>query len=274
MGLLQTGWGVSGAHRVVSTGEERAVGDGSVSLRRSCALLSGLPGAIPGGGTGHGRRKPLAVNSGDEKAMVWNIGFDDGMGVTYALQELDGDKRKIEYVDRTPDYDSVASDFSLGDLSLGRPIKPDYVPTKFVWGGPKNRKLPDALWGRGMLLVSDRLKAMIEQFEPGLHQFFPIEVVFKSDKTSAARMHFLNVCTRLDSVDRTHTTSPMGHTMWRPDKGGQLVFNLKQIGNHHLWHDKHIFKGWMMSDALHDAMVNEGITGLVFHKDKDNTEFA
>ena len=49
--------------------------------------------------------------------------------------------------------------------------------------------------------------------------------------------------------------------------------NFDQIGNHHLWHDKHIFKGWMISDALHDAMVKEGITGLVFHKDKDNTEF-
>jgi hypothetical protein len=61
--------------------------------------------------------------------------------------------------------------------------------------------------------------------------------------------------------------------MWRPDKGGVLVFNLGQIGNHHLWHDKHIFNGLYASDVLRDAAVEAGITGLVFSKRKDNTEF-
>jgi hypothetical protein len=261
----------AGARMEKIVGERAA--DGSVSLRRSCAMLSGLLEPLPHGGAGHGRIEPLAVNSGDERAMVWNIGFDDGMGVTYALQELDGDIRKIEYVDTTWEKGTVGGGFELGDLNLGRPIKPDNVPTKFIWGGPKNRKLPDALWGRGILLVSDRLKSLVERFEPSTHQFFPVDVVFKSDKQLAAKMHFLNVCARLDSVDRRLTTSEFDYNMWRPDKGGVLVFNLGQIGNHHLWHDKHIFKGWMISDALHDAMVKEGITGLVFHKDKDNTEF-
>jgi hypothetical protein len=177
-------------------------------------------------------------------------------------------------VDTTPEYDGVGGLFKAGELNLGRAIKPDHVPTRFVWGGPKSRKIPDALWGRGMLLVSDRLRNLIERFEPGKHQFFPIDVEFKSDKQLAARMSFLNVTSRLDSVDRSLTTCPLDYgRMWRPDVSGTLVFNLGQIGDHHLWHDKHIFKGWMISDALHDAMVNEGITGLVFHKDKDNTEF-
>jgi hypothetical protein len=206
--------------------------------------------------------------------MVWNIGFDDGMGVTYALQELDGDIRRIEYVDTTPEFGTIGGLFDPGRLNLGRPIKSDHVPKKFHWGGPKNRKLPDALWGRSMLLVSDRLKTLIERFEPDIHQFFQIDVVFKSDKQLAAQMHFINVCARLDSVDRAHTTWEFDRIGWTPDKGGQLVFNLDQIGNHHLWHDKHIFNGLMISDALHDAMVKESITGLVFHKDKDNTEFA
>ncbi len=179
--------------------------------------------------------------------LVWSIGFDDGMGVTHSMKELDGDIRKIEYVDGTADWKSVAGGFEAGDLNCGRPIKPDHVPTKFLWGGPKNRKLPDAIWGRQMLLVSDRVKAIIERFEPDLHQFFPIDVIYKSNNELARKMYFLNVCTRLDSVDHELTTAKMGNVMWRPDLSGELVFKLDQIGHHHLWHDKHVFKARMKS---------------------------
>ena len=206
--------------------------------------------------------------------MVWNIGFDDGMGVTYSMMEIDGDIRKIEYVDRTYSMGSVAGGFDNGDLNLGRAIKSDHVPTKLLWDGPASRKLPDAMFGRGMVKVSDRIKTIIEQFEPGLHQFFPVDVYFKSTNELARKMFYLNICTRLDSVDRELTTCPMGSVMWRPDQGGELVFNLDQIGNHHLWHDKHILHGWMMSDALQAALVNNNITGFVFHKDKTNVEWA
>lgn len=206
--------------------------------------------------------------------MVWNIGFDDGMGVTYSMMEMDGDIRKIEYVDRTYSMGSVAGGFDNGDLNLGRAIKPDHVPTKLLWDGPLNRKLPDAMYGRSMVKVSGRIKDIIEKFEPGLHQFFPVDVYFEVNNELECKMFYLNICTRLDSVDRELTTCPMGSVMWRPDQGGELVFNLDQIGTHHLWHDIHIMHGWMMSDALHDALVEKGITGFVFHKDKTNVEWA
>jgi hypothetical protein len=206
--------------------------------------------------------------------MVWNIGFNDGMGVTYSLVEMDGDIRKIEYLDRTYSRGTVAGGFDAGDLNLGRLIKSENVPTKFLWGGPKNRKLPDALLGpMHILLVSDRIKNIIERFEPGLHQFFPADVFYKSNNELAQKMYYLNICTLLESVDKELTSSPFSGIMWRPDKGGELVFNLDQIGQHHLWHDKHIMHGWMMSNALHDALVEKGITGLVFHKDRDNQEW-
>ncbi len=206
--------------------------------------------------------------------MVWTFGFDDGMGVTYSLMELDGDLDKIEYEDRSLDGYSIGSTFEPGKLNLGRRLKATNVPTRFQWGGPKSRKLPDALKGRGMLLVSEKLKKTIETFEPGVHQFFPIELVFKKTGDHAAHVYFLNICNRLDSVDRTRTTAPFGGVMWRPDQSGDIVFDLTRVGAHHLWHDKHLFNGWMISDALHDAMIDAGITGLVFHKDKTNKDFA
>lgn len=206
--------------------------------------------------------------------MVWNIGFNDGMGVTVGMMEMDGDLYKIEYVDTTPDWPGVGGGFAMGELNLGRPIKPDYVPTKLEWGGAKNRKLPDAIHGRSMLLVSDRIKDIIERYEPRTHQFFPIDVFYKSNKELAAKMFFLNICTRLDSVDRELATCKLQHgLMWRPDLSGELVFNMDQIGNHHLWHDKHISDGTYASEELYQAMVKAGITGLVFNKRKTNVEW-
>lgn len=206
--------------------------------------------------------------------MVWTFGFDDGMGVTYGLMELDGDLRKIEYEDRTLDRNGAGGAFMPGDLNLGRRLKVDHIPTTVHWGGPKNRPLPDVLKGRGMVLVSDRFKNSVERLEPEIHQFFPIGAKFKKDGMHAADMYFLNICNRLDSVDRKYTTWPLRGSSFEPQDGKELVFNLDQIGNHHLWHDKHIYFGWMISDALHDAMIDSGVKGLVFHKHKTNKDFG
>jgi hypothetical protein len=205
--------------------------------------------------------------------MVWNFGFDDGMGVTCSLMELDGDLKKIEYENQEYDPHSVGGTFESGKLNLGRRLNSQYVPTRFQWGGPKSRTLPDALKGRGMLLVSEKLKGIVETFEPGVHQFFPIELVFKKDGDHAANMYFLNICNRLDSVDRNLTTWPFVKNSFEPADGKELVFDLEKVSNNHLWHDKHIYFGWMTTDALHDAMIAAGITGLVFHKDKTNEDF-
>jgi hypothetical protein len=95
--------------------------------------------------------------------MVWNIGFNVGMGVTYSLMEIDGDIRKIEYVDTTREPTTLGGGFEPSERNRGRAVKPDYVPIKYKWGGPKNRKLPGALCERGMLLVSDRIE-VVEQY--------------------------------------------------------------------------------------------------------------
>ena len=104
--------------------------------------------------------------------MVWALGFKDGMGVTHSLLEMDGDLGKIEYVDGPPDRPGLNGYFRPGEHQAGRAMKPEFIPTKFLWGGLKNRKLPDVIYGRGVVLVSIRVKVIMERFEPGVHQYF------------------------------------------------------------------------------------------------------
>jgi hypothetical protein len=76
-----------------------------------------------------------------KRPLFFPFFFHDGMGVTHSLLEVDGDIRKIEYVDRTIDPKTVGGIYEAGDLNLGRVIKPDNIPTKFEWGGPNGGNL-------------------------------------------------------------------------------------------------------------------------------------
>ena len=186
-------------------------------------------------------------------------------GLLFDMRELDGDLKKIEYVDTTYDQRSLGGGFPAGELGCGRAVKPEFVPTKVQWGGPKRGRVPETLQGRGMMLVNARFKDIIERFEPGLHQFLPLTLLWKDD-TVAQDMYFFNICSRLDTVDRIATTAEFGsEIMWRPETG-TIVFSPAQMGNHHIWIDKHIYYGWFVSDQLHDALVGAKITGIGFRK--------
>lgn len=166
-------------------------------------------------------------------ARVWAVGFDDGYDVRVGLEFLDGDLWKTEYVDKTPDGRSIGS-FKAGEKRLGRALKPDHIPTKFRWGGAASR-MPDIMLSHEVILVSDKVKAIIERLEPGVHQFFPLETLCRGNQPGP-QMHLLNICNRLDSVDHAKTTKPLNLGIsWRTEKPGELFFNLSQIGRHKLW---------------------------------------
>lgn len=194
--------------------------------------------------------------------MVWSLSFDTGFSVTYSVEALDGDRKKIEYVDRTPDP-GAGGLFKPGQLSSGRRVKQEFVPTKVVWGGPKRLGIPEALFGQGMQYVNQRFRDIVEGFEPGVHQFFPLEILWK-DWTFAQDMFFFNVCNRLDSLDHELSTAEISKAGFLRPETGTWVFNKNQIGNHHIWWDKYIYKGLYVSDELRNALVEAGVTGLLF----------
>jgi hypothetical protein len=67
------------------------------------------------------------------------------------------------------------------------------------------------------LNVSARAKALIEQFEPGVHQFLPVEFVDIDGKHLEDRWFFV-VCNRLDTIDRQHVQGFLLRRgkMWTP----------------------------------------------------------
>lgn len=195
--------------------------------------------------------------------MVWAVGFEDrSTSFTRAMRPLDGDLRKVEYVDRTIDWEGIGGVFEPGDMNLGRAIKPDHLPTKVFYKG-KRYGIPEVISGCKMFLVNDRFKDIVESIEPDVHQYFPVDVVWE-DGTLAQKMYLFNICNRLDAVSREASTAELRKgRMWEPSTG-KMVFSTTRVGDHHIWIDRHIVAPSMFycSDKMHQALRDADISGL------------
>jgi hypothetical protein len=105
------------------------------------------------------------------------------------------------------------------------------------------------------------VKDVIENFEPHIHQFFPVELVWKDGGHAAYRFWFVP-CNRLDTVDRARTTFEFRNVWFLDGSKKELVFSRSQIGSHHVWIDKFIVMPTPgISEALKASLDAAGITG-------------
>ncbi|MCP4183428.1 MAG: hypothetical protein GY761_08930 [Hyphomicrobiales bacterium] len=191
--------------------------------------------------------------------MVYRFFQDDQEMYSYETVRLDGDLYKVGPVDLTQDDGLEINPFST---YAGRAVDPTHLPTKVKVKGPK-RNITDVYMGGGYL-VDGKFKDVVEQLEPDVHQFFPVELFWSND-TSAGQRYWFFPCNRLDTVDRDKTTK-LFRNLWYPRGGGEFVFSRNLIGKHHIWIDKFMVStiGILMSNEMHDALVAAGITGMGF----------
>lgn len=209
-----------------------------------------------------------------------NIALTQDYNVEY--EALDGDMDAVKLMDYTPDEGGKPQLYNGG-----RPIDPTHVPNKVRW--KYHKRLPKPDFDSSILTydVSERAKQLIEQFEPGVHQFLPVEF-FDIDGNFMESRWFFICCNRLDTVDRDQTrglllkTYPSGKKSWihvddlrrrneidlippgyDSSQPAKLVFNRKQIGGAHLWVDSLLrLPSVYVSDEFIAACVAAGMTGL------------
>lgn len=188
--------------------------------------------------------------------MVYFLSAKNEEVYSYTYRALDGDVDKIQPVDLTRDGGvRVRPGYSY----YGRPFETEHVPTKIALSGPK-RPIPDVYDPYG-LQVSVRFREVVERFEPGVHQFLPIELVWPDGSHAAQRFWFVP-CARLDTVDRAKTTFEFRNVWFLDGSKKELVFSRSQIDGHHIWIDKFIvMPNPAISEALKAALDEAGITG-------------
>lgn len=206
--------------------------------------------------------------------MVYGLNVTPTQRYSVEFDVLDGDMNAVRLIDDTPDE---------GGKPLvhkgGRALDPTHVPTRVYWKDRTKQPLAD-FNGGPFSSVSARAKALIEQFEPGVHQFLPVEFVDIDGNFLENRWFFI-CCNRLDTVDRVHVRgfllfrekywSPIrDYLRDRPDEippgydttqKSQLVFNRAQIGGANLWVDKHLSSSVWVSDEFDAAYEAAWLTG-------------
>ncbi len=216
--------------------------------------------------------------------MVYSLVVDNskwGAGqIEFGLIEGDGDPRLVEVEDPTPDGGLRTDDGRA--LISGRRVKTDHFPSRLMTAEGSIGVVADFYKVRRFLIVSPALREIVERFEPGVHQFEPVQIVNRAEDV-LADMFIMVVCNRLDSVDREHTPMVLWRdTIWSPPRDiadfepkedwpegfdptaeSRLFFSSRQIGEKHLWRDKHLGgEPFNLSSALAEAFLAAGMTGM------------
>jgi hypothetical protein len=185
---------------------------------------------------------------------------------------LDGNEHEVVLEDSSPENRILSITNRRSEYILGLRVNPHNVPTKMQW---RSRVSPtDYDTPGGFPCVSPRMKEIIERFEPGVHQFFPLKVVNRAGEEIAQRWLWV-VCNRIDSVDREHTNWFFLHgSRWTPSylqngeviavENPKLTFSKSKSEGYHFWRDKHLMSsyGIFCSDDAAQALQGANLSAL------------
>lgn len=193
--------------------------------------------------------------------MVWVMSYRPVPDSYPGAEVIEGNSGELELEDMT---DDGGIGLRMSRWGSGRRARPDSMPKVIRW--KSRRKLLDYEGAYIGWSVSDRFRALIEEIEPGVHQFEPIRFVAKDGALLEERW-FWQICNRIDGMHADLTNMVFNGVSWRPPKKPERahpVYDLSKIGGAQFWHDKHT-DGTFVSDAAKELIEAAGITGGHFN---------
>jgi hypothetical protein len=204
--------------------------------------------------------------------MVWLLRYFPPDDRTRDAEVPDGNWKRLgvrgqhlELEDYTPDGGGGLQ-VGLFETESGRRVKAEGVPRIVRW---KSRREPlDFEWVI-FKSVSDRLRALIEEIDPGVHQFEPVDFFSKSGDPLGSRW-FWQICHRLDTMHREKTDMVREGLGWKSNEAIPqservgAVFDLARISGAGIWYDKYLGGGPYCSDAAKGRIVESGYSGFKF----------
>jgi hypothetical protein len=129
----------------------------------------------------------------------------------------------------------------------------------------------------GHVLAADQaLKDVIEELDPGVHQFRPLRIVRKSGAEHATPYCTMLIGRWLDSFTPEQTDKRLWRDAGRrysqatlddDTRSADLAFSRAAFGNAHLWREKRIFNiDYFFSDELRGAIKAAGLGVSTFHR--------
>lgn len=166
-------------------------------------------------------------------------------------------------------WESVPPGWTYPFLGGGTPVAAETVPNRAVLLS-RHKTIPDFIVLPPAMGVSEAFREMVEDLDPGVHQFFPVTLSRKSGELIDKRYYALNICRRLDAVIVEKSNVTWGRT----GLGGFPILHLgagpphftlsrQAIGGAHMWHGLSQFRGLtFFSDALMSRVLGKSMKGL------------
>jgi hypothetical protein len=162
---------------------------------------------------------------------------------------------EIRLADETPDG---GIGIFINKQISGRAVDPSTIPTAIYWAS--NRKTQD-FENLFVRTVSHRFRSLIEEIEPRVHQFLPLNYVKKSGELLEKRW-FWQICNRIDGVFYNRPGWVLDRGLWRYPSEDKLIFNAEKISQVHFWHEKHVLASILMSEFAVARLNEEDISGF------------
>jgi hypothetical protein len=170
-------------------------------------------------------------------------------------------------------YDSREPRFDFEDepknklrfgLSLGLPVGARRLPTR-ARETTKKKTYPDIFSMPGLNAVNGRFRDLAEEFEPGVHQFFPLELFTKKGERVDGDYFIFNCTVSFDSllVDYSDIKwifpdNPQNSPYPQIKDFQRNVLSRPAIRGRHVWSYLRLqFTGLFVSDAFHDRLKAE-----------------
>lgn len=167
------------------------------------------------------------------------------------------------------EVDPIANLEGYVRMTQGYPVEPAFAPTKLMWGD-KRKAVPDFIVYCTVPIISERVKAIVEEYEPGAHQFLPLDLYHRKATAPFARHYWFVICKLIDTIDEKATTYQLEMSPWAEGVGfydttnrdGHLIHSRKKISGNSCWREKYSARWWMMSDQIIERFEVGNIVGL------------
>lgn len=177
----------------------------------------------------------------------------------------------VDFEQKVPDL-SVRSDVGRAMATGYRQLTAEETPSQLQMSRRRIIKsYPDVfVTTNGAYVVSDRMRALIEDFDPGLHQFFSVNILDDPDGPPRFLMNIYarqtSLIEELSSVEQggMHPSPERMSIVPVPRKGitlgkGEidLTFDRKARGGLNLWRENRYSRDLFLSDEFVDALKKQ-----------------
>ena len=135
-------------------------------------------------------------------------------------------------------------------------LRADYVPDER--NAPDNPAISFVIGGTPCL--SSEVRDMIEMLEPGVHQFFPVEIYGVDGNIREPRRYLLNICQLVDAiVEGRYAVLNDGSRLYRAGSLNPIKIRRRDVSNLHLWRDRRLnYRKFLISDVLYRQIADAG----------------